>query len=126
MITRMKYVKFCIFLHHVDLKSPFPLKIVCYVMLCCQRQFTCHGKGSCVPPLACLSGLPTSVLATPLIKWGGGGTFLIPKLDADLSMFYLQLLDFVTMSQANTQISKAERQRGWHRIAWAFLKVSVK
>ncbi|XP_072046186.1 jouberin-like [Amphiura filiformis] len=39
-------------------------------------------------------------------------------------IMFFELLDFVSMSHANTKAIKAERQGGWHRIAWAFLRVT--
>lgn len=38
-------------------------------------------------------------------------------------LFPLQLLDFVSMNTASRQYDEAKTQGGWHRIAWAFLKV---
>ncbi|XP_064605140.1 jouberin-like [Liolophura sinensis] len=38
-------------------------------------------------------------------------------------IIFFELLDFVSMNTASRQYDQAKTQGGWHRIAWAFLKV---
>ena len=45
-------------------------------------------------------------------------------LECALPSVSFQLLDFVSMNAASRKYNIVKQEGGWHRIAWAFLKVS--
>ncbi|CAD5113877.1 DgyrCDS3040 [Dimorphilus gyrociliatus] len=41
----------------------------------------------------------------------------------DQCIIFFELLDFVSMASASNRYTPAGREKGWHRIAWGFLKI---